>query len=176
MDIITRQAAKEKGLKTYYTGQACKHGHDSYRYTQSGTCAACIKESNGGVANPDSEARKAAKAAMVRVNVRCYEEDREHVAVAVWALAVMRWPFLTQGDVDPKVLPRDKTAGTALYAFHCHEGDIAAVREIAAQSMKSKRVDVTAARRAAFGAAGDAPVATVPEWARIPRPGDPDYK
>lgn len=176
MDIILRSEARQKGLKIYYTGQPCKNGHDSYRYVQSGTCAACIRCSNGIVVDQDSDAKKAAKAQMVRVNVRCYEEDRDHVAVAVWALAVMRWPFLTQGDVDPKVLPKDKTAGTALYSFNCHEADIATVRDIAAQSMAAKTVDVAAVRRSVFGTAADVQVAPVPEWARIPQPGDFDYK
>ena len=165
MDIITRHEARQNGIKTYYTGQPCKNGHDSYRYVQSGTCAACIRQSNGLGSDPTSGIRKEAKAAMVQIRVRCHDVDREHVAAAVWALAVMRWPFLTQGDVDPKLLPKDKTAGTGLYAFYCHEGDIAAVREIAAGSMKAHKVDVASRRNEVLRqleAAADAD--TAPEW------------
>jgi len=165
MDIISRQEARQKGLKTYYTGQPCKNGHDSYRYTQSGTCAACIRQSNGLTLDPTSGPRKEAKAAMVQVRVRCYEEDRDHVAVAVWALAAMRWPFLTQGDVDPKLIPKDKTAGTGLFAFYCHEGDIAAVRAIAAESMKAHKVNVEARRQELLRQLDAAAnVDTAPEW------------
>lgn len=41
MDIVTRKEAKERGLKTYYTGKPCKHGHLSERYTKNGTCVEC---------------------------------------------------------------------------------------------------------------------------------------
>ena len=41
MDIITRQEAKEQGLKTYYDGKPCKHGHTSVRYTTGQQCIAC---------------------------------------------------------------------------------------------------------------------------------------
>lgn len=32
MEIITRIDAAKAGLKRYYTGKQCKHGHDSERY------------------------------------------------------------------------------------------------------------------------------------------------
>lgn len=32
MEIITRLDAAKAGLKRYYTGKKCKHGHDSERY------------------------------------------------------------------------------------------------------------------------------------------------
>lgn len=41
MNIITRKEAKAQGLKHYYTGKACKHGHVDIRHTASGDCAEC---------------------------------------------------------------------------------------------------------------------------------------
>jgi hypothetical protein len=41
MDIITRQQAKEQGLKTYYDGQPCIRGHNSVRYTKGEQCKQC---------------------------------------------------------------------------------------------------------------------------------------
>lgn len=109
--------------------------------------------------------RQEAKAQLVQIRVRCYDADRDHVAVAVWALAVMRWPFLTQGDVDPKLLPKDKTAGTGLYAFYCHDGDISTVRAIAAESMKAHKVNVEARRQELLRQLDAAAnVDTAPEW------------
>lgn len=42
MDIVSRQEAKERGLKFYFTGKACKHGHVVERSVNSG-CLACQK-------------------------------------------------------------------------------------------------------------------------------------
>lgn len=43
MDIITRKEARERGLKRYYTGKPCKHGHLSERRVDSGGCIECGK-------------------------------------------------------------------------------------------------------------------------------------
>lgn len=41
MEIITRLDAARAGLKRYYTGKVCKHGHDSERYVYNGHCVEC---------------------------------------------------------------------------------------------------------------------------------------
>lgn len=41
MKQITRREAKEQGLKRYFTGKPCKHGHISERYTRCGGCIKC---------------------------------------------------------------------------------------------------------------------------------------
>lgn len=146
MEIISRADAKKAGLKTYFTDAPCKNGHKSYRYVQSGTCSQCINGDRITTKDPNLAARREAKAQMIQVRLRIFDDDREHVGAALWALAVMRWPELTQGDVDPRLLPKDKTAGTGLYSFNCHDDDLATAREIAAQSLKSRRVDVEARR------------------------------
>jgi len=43
MDKISRQEAIEKGLTHYYTGNPCKHGHVSKRYTSTHSCVECTK-------------------------------------------------------------------------------------------------------------------------------------
>ena len=138
MDILTRPEAREKGLKIYYTGKPCRNGHDSYRYTQSGTCAQCVKNANGTMSDPALDARKEAKALLVQVRVRAFDDDRDNIAAAAWALAVLRFPILTQGDVDPRLLPGDRTAGTGLYAFYCHEADVGTLRAIAAAAINQR--------------------------------------
>ena len=44
MEIITRAQALERGLKRYYTGEACKRNHVSERCVRSYQCVMCINE------------------------------------------------------------------------------------------------------------------------------------
>ena len=46
MDIITKRQAVSLGLKKYFTGKPCKHGHISERYTLKSTCIECLKISS----------------------------------------------------------------------------------------------------------------------------------
>ena len=39
--IISRSDAIKQGLKHYYTGKPCKHGHHSNRYVSTGGCVSC---------------------------------------------------------------------------------------------------------------------------------------
>lgn len=41
MQIITRAEAKAQGLKRYFTGKPCKHGHTTFRQVVNGTCITC---------------------------------------------------------------------------------------------------------------------------------------
>ena len=43
MKIISRIDAKTFGLKSYFTGKPCKHGHVALRKTVNGTCKECEK-------------------------------------------------------------------------------------------------------------------------------------
>ncbi|MCT8156581.1 hypothetical protein H0Z14_27080, partial [Klebsiella aerogenes] len=36
----------KSGLKRYYTGKQCKHGHDSERWVYNGHCVECTMETN----------------------------------------------------------------------------------------------------------------------------------
>jgi len=44
MQIISRKDARTKGLKQYFTGQACKHGHVAPRLVSTFTCIVCSVE------------------------------------------------------------------------------------------------------------------------------------
>lgn len=39
--MISRKEAKEQGLKRYFSGQTCKHGHTDERLTSTGACILC---------------------------------------------------------------------------------------------------------------------------------------
>lgn len=72
MEIITRKEAKELNLKRYYTGKICKHGHDSERLTNNGTCYTCSKIRDAKYrANPKNKSKRS-----VRMK-RHYEENKE---------------------------------------------------------------------------------------------------
>ena len=151
MEKITRKEAAQKGLKTYFTGEACKHGHISYRYVKSGACSDCVKTSNGAGVYPNAAERQAAKEQMLTVKVRGFMEDREALAAAAYGLALMRCPVLLQGDVDPRTLPQGKEpSGTALFNFRCFHEDVDALRQIANGMLSAHKFDVEAARNAAF--------------------------
>lgn len=40
-DFVSRSEAKTRGLKHYYTGKSCKHGHRSPRFTSTSACCGC---------------------------------------------------------------------------------------------------------------------------------------
>lgn len=42
MEITSKKEAKKQGLKYYFTGKPCKHGHSSERFVGSGHCRACM--------------------------------------------------------------------------------------------------------------------------------------
>lgn len=46
MNIISRSEAKAKGYKRYFTGDPCKYGHVSERWTAGGKCLSCHYEKN----------------------------------------------------------------------------------------------------------------------------------
>jgi hypothetical protein len=41
-DIITCKEARARGLPRYFTGEPCKHGHLSERYTMGSGCVMCL--------------------------------------------------------------------------------------------------------------------------------------
>lgn len=46
MKVISRQEAKAVGLKRYFTGEPCKHGHVDERFTSTRWCCACALAAN----------------------------------------------------------------------------------------------------------------------------------
>lgn len=152
-NYTSRADAKVRGQSQYFTGIPCKNGHLTYRYTSSGSCSGCIRAHNRPSSDQATVERKEAKALLVQVRLRCYEVDRDALAAAVWSFAVMRNPVFTLGDVDPRLLPQDKTAGTGLYAFYCHSEDVPQVRQLADGMLKGHSIDANAGRAKAIAAA-----------------------
>ena len=94
----------------------------------------------------DKLARQSARGQMVQARFRLHDVDRGTFAASVWAMAVMRYPVLTLGDVDPNTLPQDKTNGTGLYAFYCHHEDVDTLRKLAVDIERSHMGEVDSQR------------------------------
>ena len=46
MITVTRDEARVRGLKRYFTGEPCKHGHVAERWVANGGCTVCLLASN----------------------------------------------------------------------------------------------------------------------------------
>ncbi len=49
LEIITRFDAAHKGLKRFYTGKPCVHGHDCERYVSTQGCVQCLRTPAAGL-------------------------------------------------------------------------------------------------------------------------------
>ena len=52
MEVISRADAKEMGLRRYFTGEPCRHGHLSERYVACGRCVECDRIATKKAARP----------------------------------------------------------------------------------------------------------------------------
>jgi 5-methylcytosine-specific restriction endonuclease McrA len=79
LHIVGYTEAKKLGLKRYFTGKPCKHGHVAERNTVNGCCLECarIKQAARRVSNPDK----------VRAVYRAWKQRNPEVAKA----ATERW-------------------------------------------------------------------------------------
>lgn len=70
-NAATRTEALELGDTHYYTGEPCKHGHDSPRYALSGMCVQCSKE-RARQRQLNSELGQLKQAALAKSGGRCW--------------------------------------------------------------------------------------------------------
>ena len=68
MEIISREDAKKRGLKFYFTGNPCKKGHICERYVSSFTCLEREKLKTAEIVRLQRERRSAERAEEVRNN------------------------------------------------------------------------------------------------------------
>ena len=57
-EIVTRKSAKAAGLKRYFTGKPCKHGHVDWRYVCDHSCAECCRQKVAADIKSNPEKRK----------------------------------------------------------------------------------------------------------------------
>lgn len=72
LNKITRKEATAAGMKRYYTGKPCKHGHVSERQTSNGTCVECASSKK-------SEYYKTNQSKRQEHNSRYYKKNEEAI-------------------------------------------------------------------------------------------------
>lgn len=149
MEIKSRAEAKKASEKTYFTGKPCQNGHTAKRYTQSGSCAGCIRDHNAPIHDATKDARRAAAVNLVQVKIRCFDADLEFIKATAWAFGIARYPELMMGDVYPGLLPvGDTGGGQALRKYNVHPDDIEPLRKAANDSMNARSQGAGEAARA----------------------------
>ena len=88
-DDMERSEAVKQWLPTYTTGRPCKNGHNTYRYTQSGTCSQCV---NNTVIRPEDQS-------FCVLKVRVWKRDVEQVNAAMHFAMMLRMPNITMNEV-----------------------------------------------------------------------------
>jgi len=99
-EIISREEARERSLKRYYTGKPCKHGHDS-EYTMNGDCVACLQQRQ------------------VKIRERKKQKTREkenHLRIGP--------DHLRYNDIITKDEAKDKGFTTFFTGVHCKNGHL----------------------------------------------------
>jgi hypothetical protein len=102
MKIITRKEAKEQGLKQYFTGEPCKHGHIDTRQTVNSLCSECarIKSVAFYHANNGKEKQKTEHIRSIKNNWRKKHKGKVNSWTAArYAAKIQRTPkWLTEDD------------------------------------------------------------------------------
>jgi hypothetical protein len=80
--IRSRADAKALGLKQYYTGKPCKHGHDAPRAVVNGTCMECVSQRHEGWRKGDPER---ARGIMKQATMRYRDRNPDYAARRYWA-------------------------------------------------------------------------------------------
>jgi hypothetical protein len=136
MKIMTRKQAEALGESKYFTGEVCKNGHLSYRYTSSGTCESCIRGYNGVRSAENSVARAERQEKMIRltetlsdfvdIKIPCALSDLTTLKNVVTAFAQVRCLDIEASNVwNP--IPKHGM----LYKVKCHPDDATQIRKYA---------------------------------------------
>ena len=121
----TRISAAALGIKSYFTGKPCPHGHIAERYTSNGTCIACIPERNKKQYHKNPKKHIARSAAFIREHPGRYRETRKDGWLRrTYGISAEQYMEMAaaQGDVcalcDRKETIKD---GYHLSIDHCHQ-------------------------------------------------------
>lgn len=163
---MSRAEALVKGLNKYFTGELCKNGHLTYRYTKSATCQECV---NGDRSNMQIDPeKKLALQNLLLTKVRVHDYDYLEMMGNIWAFAAMRYPCLTVTDMAPiKKTATDRGGSTALYNFYVHPDDVREIHKVAG-IMLSRNFDPIAARTAILGEAVEKVKIADTKWTPVP--------
>ena len=153
MELISKQEAKDQGLKRYFTGLACKRGHVSDRFVSTRQCCACDIARNQ---RPERKAQNAANNAIWSASNR----ERKAATTAIWSASNRERKAATNA-IWAKRNPERAAANKAAYRAANPER-IAATNAIWEATNRERR----AANNAAWRAANPEKVAaTAAAWA-----------
>lgn len=97
--------ATEKGLFTYNTGKPCSNGHISDRYTKSGGCIECVKETarmfNARNTSNIIETRARLDHETTLINLFVHQNDLLTVKIILDDIVTKECPNLKPGYVNP---------------------------------------------------------------------------
>jgi hypothetical protein len=175
--ITSRKDAVAAGLKKYFTGKTCSNGHIAPRYTQSGSCSACVV----GAANqyrptdkqlpvpaaiypPGYVPRSDACAQLVDTRLRVYPEDYPTLRDAAIACTTTRYPSLTRDDVVGKGTMTDPHGGTYLVRIRLDPVDVHMMREIQNALLGQHKADISAIRNRLTAQAAAEPGENAAAW------------
>ncbi len=130
----SRKEAIAEGLKKYFTGEACRNGHVSPRYTQSGSCCECINGSDGASRKQVQAAAQVNRdlAAITREVAASLTDYAYRVAMAdvhllkatAAALVDLRYPGFGERQSHSSRAPKNPVSGTCMYFVRVHPEDI----------------------------------------------------
>ena len=153
-EISDRAAAQAAGLPRYFTGRACPNGHVADRYTRSSACVECVAanvaKARATYAQEQGEPREAQRRDYARdvqsVSVLLPAATLQPVAGTVAALLVARYPLLQEdrrynfGADRVCTRTADQGGGILRAWFNAHRDDVATVRTLATNAMRTAGV------------------------------------
>jgi hypothetical protein len=141
MEIITREDARRRGDSKYFTGIPCKNNHLTYRYTQSGTCAGCIRIYNAPMEIvEDHQRRRDNLARLVTFRTRIADVDVGFISEMVLASVKAREPSAEMRDVFKSSVGVKRIDASGLHSFKCFAEDLQPLRDAMVKIFDSRCV------------------------------------
>lgn len=133
MEIISRSEARRRGLAQYFTGDPCRNNHISYRYTQSGSCSACVRSYNQPAENlqakhESDQRRRDNLARMVSFRTRVFDCDLGFISEMILASVKLREPGAQMRDVFKTGPGVKRVESSGVHTFNCFAEDLEALR------------------------------------------------
>ncbi len=150
---MERSEAAKQWLPTYTTGRPCKNGHNTYRYTQSGTCSKCV---NNTVTRPTDQS-------FCILKVRVWKRDVEQVNAAMYFAMMLRRPDITMSEVTHRGKYTGIIGTSAILHYLVHKDDTESLSKYAADLFNASKapLDISIVEERYKKAAISNPL---PEW------------
>lgn len=143
MEIITREEARRRGVSQYFTGIPCKNNHVTYRYTQSGTCAGCIRAYNGPLEVVENhQKRRDNLARLVSFRTRVFDCDLRFISEIILQSVKLREPGAQMRDVFRTGPGVKRVESSGVHTFNCFAEDLEALRTATVKIFDSRCIQL----------------------------------